>query len=93
MKAGPDHRAGHLFVEIVNAAANLWKHRAEWSDDDPSRAQVLTSELVGALGVELKEDYVSMSVLAEIVRPLPLRFATIVPFLDHWSESLARSPE
>ena len=34
---GPKHRTGRSMTELINAAANYWKHSPDWSIDAPSK--------------------------------------------------------
>ena len=88
LSRGPEHTAGHPFVAIVNAAANCWKHRVEWSEVDPRRDQKLTAKLIGSLGIEVRQEYVCSHTLAALLRPLPVRLEGICPFLSSWYEGL-----
>lgn len=84
---GPSHRSGITFAEIVNAAANYWKHSPEWvgrpQEDD-------TKNVVLALGISPDSDYVSAQVLRTALAPHPARFEKIEPFLEEWGRIVRR---
>lgn len=83
---GPVHRCGQPIVAIVNAAANYWKHHGEWTVT-ASGKRARTEDVIAALGVSVSE-YTTSNVLAELLRPLPARFTTLIPFLVQWSDAL-----
>ena len=83
---GPVHRCGRPIVAIVNAAANYWKHHDEWTVT-ASGGRARTEDIIAALGVSASE-YTASNVLAELLRPLPGRFITLIPFLVRWSDAL-----
>jgi hypothetical protein len=83
---GPVHRCGRTIVAIVNAAANYWKHHDEWAVT-ASGGRARTEEVIAALGVRVSE-YTASNVLSELLRPLPARFTTLIPFLVQWSDAL-----
>lgn len=84
---GPRHRCGEPIAALVNAAANYWKHRPEF-EGEPRREERWTVELLTALGVST-DDYRAALALREILRPLPIRFGTLMPFLVAWRDELA----
>ena len=92
LRSGPTHRTGKSIAATVNAAANLWKHSAEWPEGgDLSKKQRLTAELVESLGVDPLQEFPMVGVLAELLRPLPAELARLAPFLEHWRDSLIES--
>jgi len=85
-QVGPTHRTGQPMVALVNAAANYWKHSAQWGETlTPLEQQ--TAEFFSSLGVPLL-GYCLTNYLYELVRPLPARFGTLLPFLVHWRDEL-----
>lgn len=80
---GPEHRTGVPMVKAVNAAANYWKHAAEWRKPFSDRA-LRTRETLSALGVNVDSDYVLSNALAALLAPLPMRFERFLPFLEAW---------
>lgn len=90
LQLGPKHRTGQPLVALVNAAANYWKHSPEWGNTLTAQAQ-RTADLFASLGVPVSE-YALINFLHELVRPLPSRFGTLVPFLVHWRDELAAAP-
>ena len=89
--AGPKHRTGRSMAQLINAAANYWKHSAEWSLDAPTTQAKQTLEVLQSLGVDTEEgSYPVANTLHEILRPLPARFANLIPFLTQWRDALPK---
>jgi len=85
---GPKHRTGRSMVQLVNAAANFWKHSPEWSLDAPTAQAAHTIEVISSLGVDAHASYPIANALHEILTPHPARFANLVPFLTQWRDAL-----
>jgi hypothetical protein len=67
---GPKHTRGFTIAQIVNEAANFWKHRDEW-DEEPTEAsrdrrRARTIAVLVAVGVELNADYPLSSLLDKL---------------------------
>ena len=84
---GPIHRTGQPIAAIVNAAANYWKHSAEWSEPLSALAK-RTTDLLRDVGGAAPGEYVTSNVLHELLAPLPERFRRLVPFLVQWRDSI-----
>jgi hypothetical protein len=89
LERGPTHRCGRTIASIVNAAANYWKHHEEWGVSSPSQRE-RTVEIISSMGMD-SHDYTLYNMLHELLRPLPTRFTTVVPFLLQWRDSLRSS--
>ena len=87
---GPRHRTGRSMAELVNAAANYWKHSPEWSLDAPTTQAAQTIEVISTLGVDSDASYPIANALHEILTPHPARFANLVPFLTQWRNALPK---
>jgi hypothetical protein len=100
---GPKYEHGaHTIAQIVNAAANYWKHQAEWywSTED-TRRQRTVAVLSAVLGEEVtgRSEYVTATTLHSLIAPgdrgqdeaddQRVRFADLLSELDRWRESLA----
>jgi hypothetical protein len=85
-RCGPMHRTRYV-AEIINAAANYRKHRAEWPHDpaDAQRPQLRTEAVLRDAGV-LTREYVVTRVLHEI-RP-DGAFAGLLPLIVEWRDAL-----
>jgi hypothetical protein len=90
LELGPSHRTGRSMAQLVNAAANHWKHSPEWSLDTPSTQAKQTLEVIQSLGVDTNGSYPMANTLHEILRPLPARFANLIPFLIQWRGALSK---
>jgi hypothetical protein len=77
-------------VELINAAANYWKHHPEWSRDALSFQAKQTLEAISSLGVDTKGSYRIACMLYEILRPHPARIGNLIPFLTQWRDALTR---
>ena len=87
---GPKHRTGQSMAQLMNAAANHWKHSPEWSLDAPTTQAKQTLEVIQSLGVDTNGSYPVATTLREILRPLPVRFANLIPFLIQWRDALPK---
>lgn len=85
---GPKHRTGHSMAQLINAAANHWKHSAEWSLDALTAQANQTLKVISSLGIDINGSYPVANALSEILRPHPARFANLIPFLTKWRDAL-----
>jgi hypothetical protein len=87
---GPKHRTGHSMAQLVNAAANHWKHSPEWALDTPTSQAKQTLEVISSLGIGADSSYPVANMLYEILAPHPARFVHLIPFLTQWRDTLLR---
>lgn len=87
---GPKHRTGRSMAQLINAAANYWKHSPEWSLETPADQAQQTIEMISTLGVNIDTSYPVAAVLHEILAPHPARFANLLPFLTQWRDALPK---
>lgn len=87
---GPMHRTGRSVAQLMNAAANHWKHSPEWSLDTPSTQAKQTLEAIQSLGVDTNGSYPVSNTLHEILKPLSARFANLIPFLIQLRDALPK---
>jgi hypothetical protein len=87
---GPKHRTGRSMVQLINAAANHWKHSPEWSLAVPTTQAKQTLEVISSLGVDTNGSYPVANMLYEMLTPHPARFANLIPFLTQWRDELAQ---
>lgn len=87
LQVKPSHRQGVVIASAVNAAANFWKHAAEWRDEE---TQDLRRErtLKPLRDLGLPEPIELLSVLDALVRPHPARFRSLLPFLAQWGQDV-----
>ena len=86
---GPRHRTGRYMTQLVNAAANYWKHSPEWSLDTPTTQAEQTIEVISSLGVDTAS-YPIANALHEMLTPHSARFANLIPFLTQWRDALLK---
>ena len=87
---GPKHRTGLSMAQLINAAANHWKHSPEWSLDAPTTQAKQTLEVISSLCVDTDGSYPVANMLYEILTPHPARFANLIPFLTQWRDELPK---
>lgn len=87
---GPVHCRGNTYVNLINEAANWWKHESEWwvwfdKDKVPKNCQRTfdtVTDIATARSYELSQ------VLAFICGPKNISFKSVVPFLVEWREAV-----
>ena len=90
LELGPKHRTGRSMAELINAAANHWKHSPEWSLDAPTTQAKQTLEVISSLGIDTNGSYPVANMLYEILTPHPARFTNLIPFLKQWRDELPK---
>jgi hypothetical protein len=75
-------------VQIINAAANHWKHRSQWCLDSPSKKAIRTIETIERLGVDLRSPYPVATMLHVILSPQPAHFSNLLPMLVQWRDTV-----
>ena len=87
---GPKHRTGLTMIELINAAANYWKHSPGWPRDRTSPEAKKTLQVFKSLGVNTHDSYPVANMLHLILTPHLARFANLIPFLTQWKDALPR---
>ena len=87
---GPKHRSGRPIVQLINAAANHWKHSAEWTPLKPTNQEKQTVEVIRSLGVDPSEPYPIANMLHAMLTPNPILFKNLIPYLIQWRDSLPK---
>jgi hypothetical protein len=87
---GPKHRTGRSMAQLINAAANYWKHSPEWALDAPTTQAAQTIEVISSLGVDAGDSYPVANLLREILTPHRARFENLMPFLKQWRDAVLR---
>lgn len=85
---GPQHPSGPSYAQVVDAAANFWKHQGEWIPGKEEKQEANTSAVLDKL-FSTRKEYVLGNVLHALVKPEDARFARLVPWLERWRDSLA----
>jgi hypothetical protein len=87
LKAGPTHaETGKPIVEIVNAAANHWKHSEEWPQEEKRKHR--REEILASLGCLADEEYPLSNVLAKLTHSQDKPLSSLVPLLAAWRDSI-----
>ena len=85
---GPKHQSGRTIVQLINAAANHWKHSIEWNPLNPTNQEKQTVEVIRGLGVNPSEPYPIANMLHAMLSPSPVLFKNLIPHLILWRDSL-----
>ena len=93
LSSGPKHRTGLPIAQIVNAAANFWKHSQEWSFDTPTSQAQRTLAVISGLGIDPRCSYPIANTFHELLTPHPARFASLLPFLKQWRDVLCKQTQ
>jgi hypothetical protein len=93
LSAGPCHRTGQRIVEIINQAANYWKHHEAWHLDKNPAQQNRIREAFNLVGVPVDLDYPLNGLLTEVVAPDPTGFTPLVAKLANWRDELREAKQ
>ena len=85
LAVGPPHSSGMTTVQIINHAANYWKHRDEWVAGQTSPRQQRTEAAMQAIHA-LDSDYPMMAALGEITAGT--KFKDTLRDLARWRDDL-----
>jgi hypothetical protein len=89
---GPRHTKEITFVSVVNAAANWWKHSAEWvAQPEKSKLAERTQEIV--MKVTNTRDYQLSNVLAELLGTSEITLSALLPNLILWRSDVDAARE
>jgi hypothetical protein len=91
LACGPRHESGRTVAQVVNAAANHWKHQSEWDWSVSHAPRDATVEILSdVLGEPVTEStcYVTSNILSRLLDPDPLRLAGLLLQLDQWRAGL-----
>ena len=90
LSVGPQHSSGQTIVQIINHAANYWKHSDEWLPDKNHKKKKYIEIAFEAMGNSVEADYPLSSVLTEITSPRKASFESLVELLTSWREDLSK---
>jgi hypothetical protein len=84
---GPRYSEEFAFVSILNAAANWWKHSAEWVGQETTngmalQTQRIVTETAGSL------DYPLSNVLAKLLGTSDITLSALLPDLVLWRSAI-----
>jgi len=88
---GPKHLGGLPKVQIINHAANYWKHNNEWASDRRAARQLAIEQAFEAVGFPVGTDYPLSGVLTELANPYPASLAAVVSTLEDWKAELYKA--
>jgi hypothetical protein len=85
---GSTHSSGISSIWVINAAANWWKHEAEWfKNKDVPKGGEYTVEII--MGISPQHEYALSNVLASFSESKSLSFIkNIIPHIEKWTEEL-----
>ncbi|HBN14365.1 MAG: hypothetical protein CMQ46_10450 [Gammaproteobacteria bacterium] len=84
---GPCYYEEMTFIAIVNAAANWWKHSAEWVGQNENNSLARRTQEVIAEVTET-EDYALSNVLAKLLGTGDIKLSALLPSLVLWRETV-----
>lgn len=84
---GPRYSEEFTFISVVNAAANWWKHSAEWVDQETTSTLALQTQRIV---VETAEslDYPLSNVLAKLLGTSEITLCALLPNLVLWRSAV-----
>lgn len=85
---GPMHLGGLSKVQIVNHAANFWKHNNEWSLEGPSKRHEIIVRTFDSVGFPVDTGYPLSGVLTELSAPQPASLLAVLGVLDVWKKDV-----
>ena len=88
---GPKHRGGLTKVQIINHAANYWKHNNEWGLDRTPARQEAIERAFESIGFPVGTDYPLSGVLTELCDPHPASLQPIISALESWRAELCKA--
>lgn len=88
---GPKHLGGLTKVQIINHAANYWKHNNEWALDRTAARQAAIEKAFESVGFPVETDYPLSGVLTELANPGPASLAAVVSVLEAWKAELYKA--
>ena len=89
---GPTTKNGTSKIKIVDAIANFWKHRSEWSLNGGGKRQEAIEKLFDAVGYSTDTEYPISGVLTELLAPLDTRLFNLAEMLVDWRNSTISDP-
>lgn len=87
LSLGEMHPSGVPSISVINAAANWWKHEAEWFKEGKVPKNGLTFEIV--MNISNQYDYALSNVLASFSESKSLVFVDhVIPHIEKWTNAL-----
>lgn len=88
LKTGPSHSGGKTKVEIINHAANYWKHNNEWGTERSDRRRQAIEEAFDSVGFPVGTDYPLSGVLTELSDPEFASLDALARILTEWKSAV-----
>ncbi len=85
---GQKHDSGETYINLINAAANWWKHEAEWINNnfEVPKNGMTTIERIKL--VANSDGYELSQILYSLCRSNKLSFKALTPILIEWREAI-----
>jgi len=89
LQVGPQHSpSGRYIADVINHAANFWKHHSEWPlCRDESRQRAIRNAF-NDVGFPVDTDYPLSGILTELATPEDARFEVLANRLKLWRDTL-----
>lgn len=88
LSLGPTHSGGLTMVQVINHAANYWKHNNEWSLDKSAARQEAIHRAFDSVGFPVGTDYPLSGVLTELSGVFPAALKQLIPILEEWKAAM-----
>jgi hypothetical protein len=88
LSLGPRHKTGQTIADIINHAANFWKHYDEWHLEKGIAKHDRTRAAFESLESPVDLDYPLSGILAELAVPQPPSFKLLADRLALWRDDL-----
>jgi len=85
---GPMHQCGKSIEQIVNDAANYWKHNNAWSVEKSPKQRERIENTFNKVGFPVETEYPLSEVLTELASPFAASFGPILQKLEEWKGSV-----
>jgi len=85
---GPMHSSGQSKAQIINSAANYWKHNSEWILEKSDRQRKRIEESFDLVGFPTNTDYPLSGILTELVYPELAAFQSLIVELKTWRDEI-----
>ncbi len=86
----PLHSSGNTKAQIINHAANYWKHNNEWDPSKKDKRREDIEKAFESVGFSVDLDYPLSCVLTELSLPGEARFQSVLGALDVWKDELEK---
>jgi hypothetical protein len=91
LTVGPQHPSGQTKVQIVNHAANYWKHNGEWPLDRSPKRRMIIEAAFESIGFPVNTEYPLSGVLTEVASPESAGFKPVIAALELWKNELSKA--